>query len=123
MTIEPTKSITVDHAQSLTVNVVVLSVHVTGYRLWTRPDAATPWIAAGSGTTEDDVVDSHDLGTVAPGSSMVYWLGCGGPANSKYKVQLVFIQNGNIVNNGVIPEEHDTDANGAGEMQRKVVFP
>jgi hypothetical protein len=123
MSIEPTKNITVDHTKPLTVSVIVHSIHVVEYRLWTRPDAATAWTLTGKGTTEDTIVDSHDLAAVPAGSSLFYWLGVGGPSSSTYKVQLLFLQDGKILHGGMILDEKDADANGAGVTQRKVVFP
>ena len=123
MSTEPTKNITIDHTKPLTVSLIIHSIHVVEYRLWTRPDAATAWALAGKGTTEDTIVDSHELAAVPAGSSLFYWLGVGGPASSKYKVQLLFQQGGKILHGGSILDERDTDGNGAGVTQRKVVFP
>ena len=117
------RSITIDHTKPLTVNVASQSIHVCRYKTWKRPDAATAWADAGTGTTEDTIVDSHDLGIMPAGSSMVYWLGMGGPPKSTYKVHIVFLQDGKILNNGVSSEEGDTDAKGAAVVERKVVFP
>ncbi len=119
----PPKTVAIDHTKPLTVNVTVQSIHVVGYKLWKRPDAASPWQDCGNGTSEDNIVDSHDLGVMPAGSSMVHWLGIAGPPKSKCKVHMIFIQDGKVLNGGLISEEGDTDAKGAAVVERKVVFP
>jgi hypothetical protein len=117
------KSVVIDHTKPVTVNIVVQSIHVCGYKLWRRPDAASPWVDCGKGTSEDNIVDTHDLGVMPAGSSMVYWLGLGGPPKSKYRVHVIFTQDGKVVNGGLVSEEGETDAKGAAVAERKVVFP
>ena len=119
----PPRTVAIDHTKPLTVSITAQSVHVVRYKVWKRPDAATPWQDVGNGTTEDNVVDSHDLGIMPAGSSIVYWLGIGGPPKSKHKVHVIFIQDGKVLNGGLSSEEGDTDAKGAAVAERKVVFP
>ena len=119
----PPRSITIDHTKPVTVNITSQSIHVCRYKTWRRPDAATAWVDCGTGTTEDTIVDTHDIGVMPAGSSMVYWLGLGGPPKSKFKVNIIFIQDGKVLNGGVISEEGDADAKGAAVAERKVVFP
>lgn len=117
------RTVTIDHTSSLTVNIVTHSIHVVAYRLWQRPNASAPWSRTGEGTTEDSVTDSHDLGVVGVGSSMVYWLGLAGPAKSRYSVQIIYVQSGKVVNGGVLTEDGACDGKGVAAVQRKVVFP
>ena len=116
------KPVANDADKPIDINFAGQTPHVFAYRMWYRRPGEESWTKFAEGHTEDDQADHHRTGPHPDGTKIASMVAVGGKKSSLYRFLLIFSQDGQVVQGGIIRESGKTSADGGALKSTRVVL-
>jgi len=116
------QTIDIDFSKPVELNIVSQSTHVVVYRVWKRVGDTGDWDKVQDGSTVDGEPDFLELGVLAAGTNLTYYLGIRGANKSAHRTVITVSQNAKIVKDGVVTEKGETDGDGYATAETELVL-